>query len=138
MYLGEFFFVFVLASVLSLILVSGLGWRHPRSDDVLASLAFSFVLIGLFAWLASAWIGPQGPTLWGVSWVPMAVVSLLVALVILSLAVPPSEPPVGERRTAREEQRAVRSQRRLYTYGVAFWVLVVATITAAIFGDTIL
>jgi hypothetical protein len=68
----------------------------------------------------------------------MAVVSLLVALVILSLAVPPSEPPVGERRTAREEQRAVRSQRRLYTYGVAFWVLVVATITAAIFGNTIL
>ena len=139
MYIGEFVFVFVIASVASLVLVSILGWRHPRFDDVAASLVFSFVVIGLFAWGAAAWIGPGGPMLWGVSWLPMIVVGVLVALVILALAVPPSEPPVErpvETNPTRAENRPkLRTQRRLFAYGAAFWVLVVATISAAVFGE---
>ena len=138
MYLGEFFFVFVLASILSFLLVTGLGWRHPRANSVIGSLAFTFVLIALFAWAASAWLVPAGPTLWGVSWIPLAGVGVLVALAILALAVPPAEPPVGERVEADTGERGRHSERALFAYGAVFWILVVAALSTAILGEAVL
>ena len=137
MFWGEFLIVVVLATVFSLILVAGLGWRHPRSSSGLGAWLFAFLMIGLFMWAASAWIAPVGPAMWGVTWGPMVGVGLLVFLVILALAVPVADSDRVERGRPPENVEP-RSDRAMWAFGTVFWILVLATLGTALIGEAML
>lgn len=88
---------------------------------------FVFLLFFLFAWAGGAWIGPLGPALFGVYWLPGLIVTLLVFLLIGALA--SSRPPQTTREAKAELEAAQATQTAL---GVFFWVLIVGLIVAVV------
>ena len=80
MVITDIAFSIVIALVLSFIFIAAFRTRGPWGSIVLF-----FLLIFLAAWAGSVWIQPVGPVLWGVAWVPMLVLALLMGLLLAAV-----------------------------------------------------
>jgi hypothetical protein len=95
--------------------------------DRIPELVMVFVLLFLFAWAGAAWIGPAGPALLGVYWLPGVVVTVLIFLL---LAVFARSGPPRTTREARAELEAVQTAARFF--GIAIWILIAGLVLAII------
>ncbi len=57
-----------------------------RSRQKALPIAFIFILFFLFAWAGGLWIGPLGPPVFGVYWIPSLIVTTLIFLLLISFA----------------------------------------------------
>ncbi len=122
MVLLDFLFAFIIAILLSLLIVGVVGWRRHYQPALWPSFLFLFLLLLLLTWVGGIWITPFGPVLLGGYWLPFFFVGLFFAILILALLPPgqierPStdyEPPTTAKRPA----------------AIFLWLLTIILITA--------
>ena len=126
----DLLFIIVFAGILSSILTWGVGWRHPaRSDAVVTSVLFLFVLLLFAMWAGGAWLPPRGPVFRGTPWLSLLLIGLFVSLIVLAVATPvrrPPRTPVEAAEEAREEAVTAAA------FGIFFWILILGLLIAAI------
>lgn len=109
--------------------------EEPEAEDVgigLTMLFFFFLLFPLII-AGSFWIGPHGPAFMGISWMPIIVLGVLLALLIAALS--PREPKTGRQSTTAPEEPVVGAGVAT-VFGLMYFLLlflIVVVIAAAIF-----
>ena len=122
-------FVFLFALILSSILAWGFGWRHPaRSDAVGTSVLFLFLILMFAMWAGGAWLPPWGPLWYGIPWLNLLFVGLLVSLLVLAIATPVRRPRTSREAVEQAEEAAVVGT----AFGLFFWVLMVGLLIAVV------
>jgi hypothetical protein len=133
----------VIALLFTLVVVSLLGWRRPgavRTESVVTSGVFFFLILVLATWAAGSWMNPRGPIAFGVPWLAWTGVALVVTLIVGAVTQPwdrhrsrnavPTTPagtaPAGVVRT---------NAMAVVGFGLAFWALVVVLLLAALAGS---
>ncbi|MEX2592665.1 MAG: hypothetical protein WD426_07815 [Anditalea sp.] len=132
----------IVAIVITLIFFYALSARGPWG-----TLWSFFLIILLIVWASSLWIAPTGYVYWGVDWIPLLFIGVLIALLLT--AIPPSrdnyyrgvkgdvvgddvvEDDVVERdviKPKKEEAEAVSA------IGIMFWIFVVLMVIAVMAG----
>lgn len=127
--IAEIFFIIILTLILVGVLVPLGGYRAHSSADReahraagmgVAVLFYFFILFPLI-WAATAWIGPYGPAIMGISWLPVLLVGIVLTLLIA--AVSP--------RTVRSAS-ATGPAGAATAFGALFFILVLVGLAAAI------
>jgi hypothetical protein len=78
----EFAFVVAFALAIAVLFVMVVG-RAPRTRGSSAlPFVWLFVILVFTMWAGGLWIGPAGPLIFGVAWLPFLVVGLVVALIV--------------------------------------------------------
>lgn len=124
----DLLFAFLVAVILTSLLVIGFGWRYPGRQGAGVAAIFLFLVFFFMVWALAAWTAPFGPPLWGSYWLPFVVIGVLLALLILAISAPTRLP-----RDEVEEQ-AVVSSAVLVTFGTFFWVLLLGALISIIIG----
>jgi len=127
MVVADIAFSIFVALLLSLIFIGAFRTRGPWG-----SFALFFLIIFLAAWAGSIWIQPVGPLLWGVAWVPILAVALLMALLLAAvthrgIAEDIKSEPVPE--TPPPEEVAV-----VAAIGLFFWIFIMGLLLVIIIG----
>ena len=142
MFLTDLFFAFVVAAVLSGLLVGVVGWRSPRHRDgaLWPSLVLAFTLLVLVTWAGGSWLTPLGPALWGGYFFSFVFAGLIFALLIAALATPARDTPPEARdrrepptRTGIDQRTDVATEAEPKTesmFGAFFFALVAAVLLA--------
>lgn len=80
----------LMALIVAALFTAGLSWlaRRRGAPVALAALVLFFLIVFLATWAVGSWIGPRGPTAFGVPWLAFAIVGLVIALV--AAAAPPT------------------------------------------------
>jgi hypothetical protein len=112
--------ILALSILLVAVLVVGLGWRRPGREDRGPAVLFLLTVLFLGMWAGSLWVEPVGPVIWGVPWVPLVVVGLILAGV-LAVTVPPRRMPPGKEIRIVPDKTSPAER----TLGMLFWVLLV-------------
>lgn len=120
MFIADLIIALVIAVLMTLFFAVLLRRRGPWG-----SIPLFFLVVLLGAWAAGKWIGPVGPPLIGVYWLPFVVFGLIVALFLSAAMAIPSAPerrkdPGG--RSAAGEGGAVRPLDGF------FWLLLVVLV----------
>ena len=123
-------FAFVIALLMGTAAASLLS--RNRSQEEMWTGTFPIVLLIFLAiWAGGLWITPVGPTLWGVAWLPLFFVGLIMALFWASIGVSanatqlrPTRPAQGPglQATDRNERHA---QAAAGILSIFFWALLV-------------
>jgi len=129
MALLEFVFSFFVALVLSL------AFALLTHRSVTRAAFFWFFLLVLFtSWAGGIWIGPFGPSLAGVNWLPFLLFGLIAAGMFVFFV--PRRPPKGRHETLEilEEMKDKRDlEKAAYiSFGIFFWVLMFTLIAAIV------
>lgn len=93
------------------------------SGRPLSGLWIVIIIVFLATLSGQLWITPFGPATWGVSWVPLLIVALFVALLFFAL-LPPAPGPEAE------AGAAVAS----VALGAFFWVMMVILLVSIFIG----
>lgn len=106
-------------------LIFALGFRRPGPWP---NFWIFFVIVLLAVVAGGLWITPTGPVLWGVYWVPLFMIALLVSL-FLAAATPEQRPRTRTEaiRKAEEENAAAAA------FGVFFWILIIVFLVVILF-----
>ncbi len=119
----DFIFAFIIAILLSFLLVSALGWERPAREGPWAGFALLFILLFLLIWAGGVWVTPFGPAAGGVYWLPFLFIGIILALLIAAL-MPPHRP-----RTPSEAIKEAEEEKALATaFGIFFWILIIILI----------
>lgn len=129
MFLSELLLAFIVAVLLTAIFAAGFRRTGPWDSVILF-----FLVVLLAAWAGGIWIGPVGPALFNLYWIPFVFIGLLIAL-LLAAAGPTYRP-----RTPREAQREVRDEARseaaaaeaAVALGWFFWILLLGLLVAIV------
>lgn len=128
----------VIAVLFTLVLVSLLGWRRPgavRTESVVTSAVFFFMILFLATWAAGAWITPRDAMALGVPWISWVAVALVVTLLVAAITQP------WERRRSRNAEPTTAEgpghpgEIVAAGFGLAFWVLLVVLLLVAVAGS---
>ncbi|MFW5686545.1 MAG: hypothetical protein ACOC0O_07830 [Spirochaetota bacterium] len=120
MLIGTVLIALVFAVVLAALFGALFGGRSGVPGFVLV-----FVLLFLFAWAAAVWIGPIGPMVLGVYWLPGLVVTLLIFLLLAAFA--ERRPP----RSTREARMEIEARNEIESvFGVLIWVVIGGLVVA--------
>ena len=129
MFLLELLFAFIIALVLSALLVLIL-----RREATQTGFLWLFLIIFLGSWAGGVWVRPFGPPLWGIHWLPFLSSGLIVALIFTVSA--PQRPPRSRHETLKMLERIRREKEfkkvTYITLSSFFWVLLVVLIAAII------
>lgn len=129
----EFLFLTVLAFLISWLIVK--SGRHAPGP--FAGLWFFFLLFLLAGWAASLWIVPAGPSFYEIYWAGPLVVSVLLALILLSV-MPGSNPRVqaeDRMRQARETTSETRARHAIEIgFTAFFWIATLGLVAIILFG----
>ncbi|MFP4250107.1 MAG: hypothetical protein ACLFU7_10645 [Armatimonadota bacterium] len=114
----------VVALVFAAILVYGFARRAP--GPMAGFLFFAFILF-FAVWAGAVWITPIGPEMWGVPWVTMVLVGLIIAMIIAAVAAPvPPEP------TAPDREGIAPPASAGWGCGLLFWLTIAVLLVAAV------
>lgn len=103
-----------------------LGRRGPWPG-----FAWFLLLLFLFTWTGGVWVGPLGPPLWGVYWVPSLFLGVVIAL-LLAAATSPRRPPEASADPARLEAEAQRRVAAVVAVDIFFWLVVAVLLLALV------
>jgi hypothetical protein len=123
--------VFITALIVGLLVtaVFAAGFRRRGPWN---SIIWFFLVVFLAAWAGGLWMQPYGPTLWGLSWLPMLMLALLFGLLLAATTPPP------RRRTAPLPKTELREEEvSTVAIGTFFWILIVVlalSILIRVFG----
>jgi hypothetical protein len=123
----------IIASIIIALLLTLIFSTSYRHRGPWGGLLFFFLVIFLASWAGQLWI-PRGPVLFGVAWVPLVFIGVLVAILLLaagSSAIDraPVNPPA---------EKTVQEDASILTIGFFFWLLILILITAITIGYWIL
>ena len=79
------FLVSIISAMFFLGLVVAILKPTQRRERVLSGLIFFFLILLLPIWAGGAWLGPMGPTIFGMSALPFLVVGLGVTLLLVAV-----------------------------------------------------
>src|SRR5690554_6409418 len=129
--------VIVVALVISMLFYYVLSARGPWG-----TLSPFFVIVLLIVWASSLWMAPAGFVYWGVAWIPLFAVGIIVALLLS--AIPPSrhnyyrgtkgdivEDDVVERDVLKPKKEDVEAAGAIT---IIFWIFVAFMIIAILAG----
>lgn len=124
----DFLFAFLVALLLSVAMVTALGWGLPGRHTPWAEVLLLFFILFLATWAGGVWVRPVGPALWGVHWLGFLLAGLIIATVVAALTPKGRAPrwagwPSSQVASETQEERAA--------FGVFLWLLLVV-LTAAI------
>ncbi len=114
----------VVALIFAAILVYGLDRRAPGP---MAGFLFFAAILLLSVWAGSVWIEPIGPELWGVPWLMMLLVGMIVALIIAAVAGPVAVEP-----TAPDQEGIAPPTSAGWGCGLLFWMVCAILVVAAV------
>ena len=103
--------VFTLIVALGVVGVFSVGFRRPGPWGIV----WFFLVVFLGAWAFGAWSEPVGPVAWGVTWAPILVAAVLIALIVAAV------PPTGSRPPEAADDEAPSVPR----VGTFFWLAVI-------------
>ena len=89
------------------------------------NLLWFFLVVSLFAWAGGVWLVPFGPTLWGIGWLPIIFMGILVSLLLTA-----ASPRTRRWRLTSKEKAASDAENRAVVDAI-FWILVICLL---IFG----
>jgi hypothetical protein len=113
-----------IALILTAILVYGFDRRAPGP---LAGFLFFLVMLFLTVWVGSLWIEPIGPELYGIPWLAMLVIGLLVTLIITAVTAPaPEDLP------APDQEGIAPPSTVGWGCGLLFWMTITILMMAAV------
>ena len=118
----EFLAAFILAFLITLIFAMG----YRGSGSTLTQIAVLFFILFMAGIAGQYWIVPFGPVLWGISWLPM----LFIVLVVTLLFAAPPPYPVNTRKTTDPG----KDNPAKVAIGVGIWIILLALLMAAIIG----
>ena len=129
MIIPEFTFSFIIALVFSVIFAWIIRRQGPRGG-----FFWFFLIILLATWAGGIWIGPIGPVLWGVYWLPFLFIGFIFSL-ILSLSTKDRKPRTREE--TLKEIEDVRKEEALQeltyvTLNLFFWFLLASLVVAIV------
>ncbi len=111
----------ILLTVLAAVVTSTIFYFVIKTTGPWESF-WTFMLVLVLAGLAAGlWIVPAGPIIWGVAWIPILMVMIIVAL-LLGAASPRKQKRVS---TKREGNKPVVSDTEAATVGALFWILLI-------------
>ncbi len=114
----------VVAVVFAAILVYGFGRRAPGP---MAGFLFFVAILFFSVWAGAVWITPIGPEIWGVPWMTMLLVGLIIAMIIGAVAAPvPAEP------TAPDQEGIAPPSSAGWGCGLLFWLTIAVLLIAAV------
>ena len=118
----------ILALLIGLLLAVVLFWGlGRRGAGPMAGFLFYVTILFLSAWVGSVWIQPIGPEFWGIPWVAMILIGLIVALIIAAVTSPePREP------TAPDQEGVTPPTATGWGCGLMFWMLTAIMVMAVI------
>jgi hypothetical protein len=129
MALVEFVFPLSIAFVLSLVFA-----LLTRRSLTRAGFLWFFLLVFLSSWAGGIWIGPFGPRLAGVHWLPFLLFGVIAAGMFVFFV--PRRPPKGRHETLEilQEMKDKRDlEKAAYiSFGIFFWVLMLTLIAAIV------
>ena len=135
MFLAHLLVAFLVALFSSLLLIP---FRRPRSTQAKASTAvgvlFLFFILFLGTWAGGLWITPFGSSWLGVYWMPFVVAGLFVALLLA--ATDRSSRRSYERKKTDPDH--VEHAALATTFGLLFWILIMALAIAIVAGYSVL
>jgi hypothetical protein len=82
MFFVEVLFAVAFALAIAFSFVMVVGRARPSRSGTALPFVWLFVILLFTMWAGGAWIGPAGPLIFGVAWMPFLVVGLIVALII--------------------------------------------------------
>lgn len=104
-----------------------LAWAFsPRGKNSYAPVIVFFFILFLSGVAAQFWIVPFGPVFWGIAWIPVLVIILIIALLF-------SAPSPYERRKAPVESKEEASTSTV-AIGLFVWVLFILLLVAVLTG----
>lgn len=118
----EFLAAFILAFLVTLIFAMG----YRGSGSSLTQIAVLFFILFMAGIAGQYWIMPFGPVLWGISWLPL----LFIVLVVTLLFAAPPPYPVKKRKA---EEKAEDSPVKV-VISIGVWLILLALLIAAIIG----
>jgi hypothetical protein len=123
--------VFALSVALVLSLVFALLTRRSIARG---GFFWFLSLVFLTSWAGGIWIGPLGPSLAGVHWLPFFLFGLVAAGMFVFFV--PRRPPKGRHETLEilEEMKEKRDlEKAAYvSFGIFFWILMLTLIAAIV------
>lgn len=84
------------------------------------------IFLGILA--ANLWVVPSGPVIWGVSWVPLLIFGILLALLLMA-----TEPLQRSRDIKYEKKEEYKADSAAKISGI-FWIILVVLVVAVIVG----
>ncbi|MBD3379752.1 MAG: hypothetical protein GF408_04750 [Candidatus Omnitrophica bacterium] len=122
--LAEIIFALLIAMAVTGIFAIALKKRGPWG-----AVWMFFIVIFLVSWAGSVWLITAGPVFFGVSWLSVLILAVIVALVLV-VAMPPRTPlsikEAGEREKQKEKAESV--------FDLFFWMLVFLLVFAIFAG----
>jgi hypothetical protein len=95
-----------------------------------------FIIILLIVWASALWLTPIGPAYWGIAWIPLLFIGLLMALLLSSM-------PNAGGRSSRTKFKVIRDKASIpaksetgatTAIGILFWVFICLLLIAIIVG----
>jgi hypothetical protein len=123
----------IVASIIIALLLTLIFSTSYRHRGPWGGLLFFFLVIFLASWAGQLWI-PRGPVLFGVAWVPLVFIGVLVAILLLaagSSAIDraPVNPPA---------EKIAQEDASILAIGFFFWLLILILIIAITVGYWVL
>jgi len=116
MFVWDLILALIIGVVLTFVFALGFRRRGPW-----ASILLFFLVIFLGSWAAGIWVGPLGPALWGVYWLPALMVGLVLALLLAAAF--PAAPPRPRRDEIELQRRATPAAMAIDAFFVVLVVL---------------
>ncbi|TVM14694.1 hypothetical protein DPQ33_16940 [Oceanidesulfovibrio indonesiensis] len=129
MFIIHFLIALVMALLVALLVTRGLRRRGPWP-----AIWPLIVLLLLASWAGGMWITPFGPSVWGVSLLPFAVFTILLALFLAVLPFGPNRRPEDENTQVEfvTNKDRYERERKDFVLGWVFWSLAVLLLLAII------
>jgi hypothetical protein len=121
--------ILVLSVVLAALLVGVLGWRRPGRAEALPAAVFLLAVLFLGMWAGILWVDPVGPVAWGVPWVPLVIIGVVLSLV-LAVTIPSRRPPPGEEVRIVPDKTTPAER----TLGMFSWILLAVLLIVVVAG----
>ena len=86
------------------------------------------LIVFLVTWAGGIWIGPFGPTIFDVAWLPFLFVGIFITVLLAATVPPQSAPPKSEKETIEQARRTETAQSALSGLTLFFWLSLVLTI----------
>lgn len=117
--------IIVLALLIGLIFYYGFKSRGPWGSF------WTFFLVIFFGiWIAALWVNPVGPIYWGVAWLDLIFVGILLALILAAAS------PL-KKKDFEDPEAKVTTERYNHTgavVGAFFWIMLLFFVLAVIAG----
>lgn len=126
MFFIEFALAVAFALMLSFLFVLVVGRAPAATRSSPLPFVWLFVILLFTVWAGGLWIGPAGPLVFGVAWLPFLLVGLVVALVIAAAT------ESAQRRDASSTPGEERTSPLLAAFGVVSLVLLIGLAVAVL------